>query len=548
MKITFLAALMAFCSMSIAQTNRAPVANNDYIQVGLNTPATLNVLSNDYDLDSTSILTLNALPVAAPRSGTVTLTSNGTCTYVPNASFVGTDSFQYRICDNANACATAWCIIRVSNSVACNLNAYVATSNGGAVRIANPIGGTAPFRYEWINVGYSWNNGATTALISVVPNSHACVTITDSRGCIAMSCDSNACNMRVILMATYSLPNYIVRGSITGGTAPYSYLWSNGVTTATTTGSIYTPTSLTVRDSRGCVATAFDSLYTVPSCSNPSFSYYATQGTNTINFYNTSGIGGTSTWNFGDGNSSSARHPRHTYRTAGTYNVTLVRTTTINGVACTRTITQQLTVGASVIPCQASFAIVRDSAGYGRLINTSTGAATNASWSWTFSNGSSTCVTHNTPSTSVTFNCPGRYVLCLTTFNPNSSVTCSSTFCDTINVDANGNVWKSGVLYRLSLVSPYYYTGALSNENVTGATGSAIIYPNPANDLVTIKGIESAYTARIYNNVGMLVQTVDSKDLSDNTLSLQAFSRGLYFLQIETASGEKQMHKLMINK
>jgi PKD repeat protein len=445
-------------------------------------------------------------------------------------------------CISFLAALMALCSMSIAQTtIPCNLNAVI-TGTNSPWTTANPIGGTAPFSYQW-------SYGRSTQIISTLPpGMKACVTVTDATGCSAVACDTAGCNMRATIVR--SNPPYFNFGSarIVGGTAPFTYEWGNGATTALTS-VLSGCSSLIVRDAEGCVALGYDSLCTTPSCPTPSFSYFVTPGTNTVNFYNTSGIGGICSWGLGDGTGAIDRHPRVTYSAAGTYDVTLTRTTTINGVTCTKSITQQITVGAAIVPCQASFAIVRDSIGFGRIINTSTGiAAQNALWSWGFTNGSSPCVTTSTTSTSVTFNCPGRYVLCLTAYTGNTFSGCSSSFCDTINIDSNGNVWKSGVLYRLNLVSPYFYTGTLSNENATIATSSAIIHPNPANDLVTIKGIESAYTTRIYNNVGMLVQTLESKELSDNTLSLQTFSRGLYFLQIETASGEKQMHKLMINK
>lgn len=57
------------------------------------------LLSNDSDADGDL---LSALPVASPTNGSLTLNADGSIdSYVPNANFVGTDSFSYKATDGA---------------------------------------------------------------------------------------------------------------------------------------------------------------------------------------------------------------------------------------------------------------------------------------------------------------------------------------------------------------------------------------------------------------------------------------------------------------
>ncbi|MES2520808.1 MAG: Ig-like domain-containing protein, partial [Bacteroidota bacterium] len=61
------------------------------------------------------ILTVSTTPVSNPSNGTVILNANGTYTYTPNPTFVGTDVFKYRVCDSGTPtlCDTATVTIEV---------------------------------------------------------------------------------------------------------------------------------------------------------------------------------------------------------------------------------------------------------------------------------------------------------------------------------------------------------------------------------------------------------------------------------------------------
>ena len=87
---------VATVTITVRPVNDAPVAVNDAVSVDAGLPAMGNVLSNDSDVDSSS---LTASLVTAPAHGTLTLSANGAFTYRPAAGFAGTDAFTYRVSD-----------------------------------------------------------------------------------------------------------------------------------------------------------------------------------------------------------------------------------------------------------------------------------------------------------------------------------------------------------------------------------------------------------------------------------------------------------------
>ena len=99
-------------------------------------------------------------------------------------------------------------------------------SNGSATVTAT--GGTAPFTYLW-------SNAATTNSISSLTAGNYTVTVTDAHGCLSIS--NYTVTQPALLTVTMSGVVATCNGSATatpaGGTAPYSYLWNNGLTTQT---------------------------------------------------------------------------------------------------------------------------------------------------------------------------------------------------------------------------------------------------------------------------------------------------------------------------
>jgi VCBS repeat-containing protein len=101
---------VATVTIGINPTNDPPVAMNDTITTGENTPVIIDVLANDYDPDDDT-LTISDYDIVSAQEGTVDCTSAGMCTYSPSADFVGTDTFAYSVSDGNGGTDTAPVIV-----------------------------------------------------------------------------------------------------------------------------------------------------------------------------------------------------------------------------------------------------------------------------------------------------------------------------------------------------------------------------------------------------------------------------------------------------
>jgi gliding motility-associated-like protein len=103
-------------------------------------------------------------------------------------------------------------------------------SNGTA--IINATGGSMPYTY-------SWSTGATTASISGLPAGNYNYEVADTNGCtfqstfiinepVALSSSAVLSNYNGFQVSTQGGTDGSIDLSVSGGTAPYSYSWSNG--------------------------------------------------------------------------------------------------------------------------------------------------------------------------------------------------------------------------------------------------------------------------------------------------------------------------------
>ncbi|MCC7303388.1 MAG: gliding motility-associated C-terminal domain-containing protein [Bacteroidia bacterium] len=119
---------------------------------------------------------------------------------------------------------------------------------------SNVTGGTGPYSYLWLP------GGATTSNVSGLGAGTYTVIVTDVNAC-SMSATATVANLNGPSVAVTSSGNVTCNGmnngsatvNVTGGTSPYTYVWSpSGGTSASATGLIAGTYTVTVTDANGC--------------------------------------------------------------------------------------------------------------------------------------------------------------------------------------------------------------------------------------------------------------------------------------------------------
>ncbi|WBM74406.1 reprolysin-like metallopeptidase [Saprospira grandis] len=202
--------------------------------------------------------------------------------------------------------------------------------------------GTAPYTFLW-------SDGQTTATASGLSAANYFVTVTDANGCTAVSSVAVTLNCSCTLAATTSATDASCNASndgsataiATAGTTPYSFLWSDGQTTATASNLIAGTYIVTVTDAAGCTTTATavvnEPTALVASASSSDETCAGNDGTATATI-----SGGTAGYTFlwSDGQTTATANNL----VAGTYTVTI---TDANGCQTTAT----AVVNNSCTPC-----------------------------------------------------------------------------------------------------------------------------------------------------------------------------------------------------
>ncbi|MGD1846095.1 MAG: beta strand repeat-containing protein [Salibacteraceae bacterium] len=214
----------------------------------------------------------------------------------------------------------------VVSQVSCN-----GGSDGAALSTAT--GGVLPYTY-------AWSSGATTASISGLSAGVYSATVSDALGCQLVGAVTISEPAAISATTTVSANIACTGGatgavavSATGGTAPYTYAWSNGTTTANNTGlnaGVYT---VTVSDANGCSTLSSAAITQAPAVvalttldSNASCNGAADGGaTGTA-------VGGTTPYSYAWSNAATTAAISNV--AAGTYTVTIT-----DGGGCTSTST-----------------------------------------------------------------------------------------------------------------------------------------------------------------------------------------------------------------
>ena len=194
------------------------------------------------ELPAYVIASYNWTPSAGLNSATI---SN------PLASPSTTTNYAVQVTDNNGCTAVSSTTVTIGslaiqatqNNLTCN-----GSNNGSAsLSVVNPVGSPT----------YLWNTGATTSSLSQLAAGTYNYTITNGNGCttngaISLSQPSALSSTLSVTNAACAATNGSASIAMTGGTAPYQYLWNTGATTSSINNLAAGTFTVTVTDANSC--------------------------------------------------------------------------------------------------------------------------------------------------------------------------------------------------------------------------------------------------------------------------------------------------------
>ena len=432
---------------------------------------------------------------------TVTITDANGCTTTRNATVN-----QPAAALNANA--------TVTQQVLCN------SGNSGIVDLS-VSGGTAPYTYAWSNGSVSQDiSGVTAGTYSVVItdangcNTNASVTVTEPSAALGGTASSTQ------QVNCFGGNNGAASVTITGGTLPYTYLWSNGSSSQNISGLTVGTYTVTVTDANGCTTIKNTSITqpvaALSATSSVSQNVSCFGGTN--GGINVNVSGGTSPYTYLWSNSSTAQNL--TGVSSGTYSVTI---TDANG--CTATQSRTITQPAAALNSSASASQnVSCFGGNNGSVSLSVSGGT-APYTYNWNIGASTQNLSGLSS--------GTYTVTVTDANgcsSNSSVTITQ---PSASLTATANVSQAVSCFggnngAISLTvnggtSPYTYnwSNGASTQNLSGlATGSYSVTVTDANGCTSIQSLNVTQPSAALSGTALAGQNVSCFAGTNGTINL----------------------------
>lgn len=209
-----------------------------------------------------SLSVTSVMPTCTQANGSIDLTITGgvgpytytwsTGNNTEDLSNVGVGLYKVSVTDSQGCTAELSYNLRENNTlrIAADVTQTSCTDDAsGAINIS-VSGGTSPYTN-------SWSNGTTAEDLTNLIAGLYRVTVTDANGCtITMSFNVTKKTFTAGQTLTQPLCNGSATGSITlnpaGGTAPYTYQWSNGATSNSLSDLAAGVYSVTITDASGC--------------------------------------------------------------------------------------------------------------------------------------------------------------------------------------------------------------------------------------------------------------------------------------------------------
>ncbi len=314
------------------------------------------------------------------------------------------------------------------------------------------------------------------------------------------------------------IPNELITlsATATGGTPPYTFYWDLG----DGRGAVGNPATvlyslpgtyqirLTVVDANGCTsANTAVCETTLVIAYRPIADFTSSPLTGcpplTVSFTNTSAFANAYIWDFGDGSTSTALSPTHTYTTSGEYTVTLYAVSASG--TDTATIQRQVIVYPKPVADFSVFPPILYEADTAYFVSQSQGAS---SWLWFFGDPLNPGASSTDPNPSYFYAQPGRYTVTLIVENLYG---CKDTLT------------KPDYVIKLPNPAPAALPFALSREAVR-------VYPNPFSDHVLIY-LPEKMPFTLYEATGKAILAQEA-GAGLHRLPTEGLSAGIYFLRV----------------
>ena len=257
--------------IGLSRTNLEPGAYSVTVRDANSCPITQSFTITEPSVITTGVSAQSNVTVYGGNDGSVTVSaSGGTAPYTygwspyggstDTATNLGAGTYAVLVTD-ANGCTATQSVVITQPAIPYDIVLVTQRdiscngANNGSITV-NVTGGTPPYSYVWSN------GGGNAAAISNLAAGTYTLTVTDSDSSVITK--SYVITEPSVLNVTSSLTNVTCNGlsngtataSVTGGTAPYTYFWSNGMTTANANNLTAGTYSVSVTDANNCKATA----------------------------------------------------------------------------------------------------------------------------------------------------------------------------------------------------------------------------------------------------------------------------------------------------
>lgn len=492
--------------------------------------------------------------------------TNPIATYSANGTYTVT-LFAHSSTPNCNSNTTA--VITITNATGCNLVANFSANQGtnGAVSFNNTSTGTnSTTTYNW-----SFGNAQTSTLSSpsTTYNANGLYQVTlvatnnSTPACTSTKTlqiyVSSICNLNPTFTYTATPSGNVFFTNTTSGSnslLPVSWNFGHSSVGNPATSTLSAPShqypsgtytvSLTVFSSSTCIITTTQTITVNTYSCNLNAAFNHTIGSSGLVTFASAATGTNSNtayfWNFGDGYTSNAMNPVHTYTNGGTHYVTFaIYDSTYT--PCRDSVIQALNITG--IPCIANsnFTLVPTLIPqYWNAIPSYPYNVTAAQWSW--GDGSYSNSLYTAPHQ---YSAAANYTICLTV-----TVSCGSTSSACANYyvsKPSGDNSSSGMIY-VNVVEPekQLQTGIINPDSEERKMS---IYPNPNEGSFVIqfnKGIEAGTEIRIYSLIGSLIYSEKTTHIGETSVNIElpSIEKGIYFIEIKDST--KSISQKMILK